>query len=94
MIGWRSVDHKGMNYCWKKLAEKKRKKWCWTSTSARTAKERLIEAEAIRWNGGVYEGAKSTEYEKGERIVEHGSLLCSGNLTCSESWTGGCRLVG
>ena len=55
----------------------------WTSNRSRTAKERLTKAEALFWNGGVFEEAGSTGYVSGEKIFGQESSLCSVSITCS-----------
>ena len=87
------MDHKEMNYCWKKLVEKKEEEVL-DKYKCEDSKR-----EAHRGRGYPLEWRRVRRSKKyririGERIVGHGSLPCSGNLTCSESWTGGCRLVG
>ena len=64
---WRGLNQEEMDQCWKSLAERMVMKF-WTSTRSRTAKERLTEAGAPRWNGGVYEEAKNLD-KKVERIL-------------------------
>ena len=61
----------------------KERKRFWTSTRFKKGKKRLAEAEAPRWNGGLYEEAESSGYEGGEKIVGQESSLCSERTTCS-----------
>ena len=68
MMEWRSMSQEETDQCRKKLAEKMEEE-VWTRTRSRTANERLAEAEAPFWNGGVYEEAGCTEHESGEKIV-------------------------
>ena len=76
------LNQEEMNQCWKKLAERMEEEVL-DKYRARTAKGRLTEAEAPRWNGGMCEEANNTGYESGQKIAGQESSLCSENTTCS-----------
>ena len=70
MRTWRGLTQEEVDQCWKELAEK----------------DKVVDSkrEALRWNGGVYEEAGSTEHESGKKISGQESSLGSVSTICSE----------
>ena len=72
MRKWRGLKQEEMDQCWKKLAERMEEE----VLDKYKARESVTEAEAPRWNGGVYEEAKNTGYESGAKTAGQESSLC------------------
>ena len=67
MCTWRGLSQNEVDQCWKKLAEKWKRKF-WTSTRSKKAKEWPSEREVPRWNGDGCAKTRNTEKESGAKI--------------------------
>ena len=61
MRKWRDLSQEEMDQCWDILLERMEEEVL-TRTRSWTAKERLTESEATRWNEGLFAEARSKKY--------------------------------
>ena len=76
---WRGLKEEEIDQCWKKLAEEIEEE----VLDKYKVEDSKREAGAIRWSGGVYREAGSTEHETGEKIAGQESSPCLESTTCS-----------
>ena len=69
MRTWRFVNQEEMDQCWKKLAERMEVEVLDKYKVEDSTRERLTEAEPLRWNGGVYEEAKKWDKKVVTRLL-------------------------